>query len=108
MKKLTSIESISCWASDFGNGNIEADIIVTGNIDATIEIAMVNRNDELESAGVKVISCRDENGNDIEWTADEINAWGDAVIESAGVFNRYERAVFKAQRDRAEDPDDGY
>lgn len=100
MRKFKEIIDVTHHASDFGSGTIEVEIETAAGESVSLEIEIVNHYDNLEVRGTKIVG---------ETECDPVEVDGLAVdaIEAGDLIAEYEQEVFKAQRERASEPDDG-
>lgn len=108
MLTLKEIDDCTYHASDFGNGRIELDLILTGDITLSINVDIKNCNDRLDVGSMTIVHCADDYGSAVEIEQSDAEAAATKAIEEGGLMDEYERAVFAAQRERASEPDDGW
>lgn len=103
MLKLEDIDHVACRASGFGNGTVELDLAVAGGY-LMLAIDVTNNNDRLETGSVRVLSYKNDDGQEIACDPAAATKLAETVINENGhIMEDYERAVYDAQRDRARD-----
>ena len=101
MIKFEELDHVSHSASDFGDGTISLDLLVTGgSLHCTVHIE--NRNDELVVSHTTVQDCVDEEEQPIDYDDAAVDkAVTDAMEANPSIMEDYERAVYDEQKMRA-------